>query len=85
MPELTEEQAASFRPITQEEHLRFKKMLAGGKRTGRPTKPLDEKEHVHGIRFSDQLLNKIKAKADVVGLGWQTYVKKILAAEVEKT
>jgi predicted DNA binding CopG/RHH family protein len=81
---MTDEQLDSFKLISEEQHLRFKKMLAGGKRTGRPPKPLDEKEHIHAIRFSDQLVQRIKEKAVIAGLPWQTFMKKILSEELDK-
>ncbi len=84
LPEMTDEQLASFKPVSKEQHQRFKKMVAGGKKMGRPPKPQEEKERVHAIRFSDHLLDGLKAKAQKAGLRWQTYAKLILAAEINK-
>ena len=85
LPEMTDEQLTSFKPVSKEQHLRFKKVVAEAKKMGRPPKPLEEKERVHAIRFSDHLLDALKAKAHKAGLRWQTYAKQILTAEINKT
>ena len=84
LPELTQEQLATFKPITQEKHERFKQMVARGRR-GRPRKSAQEKEHVHSIRLSDSFLQRLKNKAMEKGFtAWQTYVKKVLSEDIEQ-
>ena len=77
MPELTNEQLASFRRVTAKEH----KRLRDGKirKVGRPPKPADEKEVLVSIRFPPRMLAQLKAKARSQGYkGWQTYTKELL-------
>ncbi len=83
LPHLSDEQLASFRKVTPEEHERFKRIVSEGKKVGRPLKPQEEKEHIRSIRISDHLLEAIKTKADKLGIGWQTYVKKVVSEDLQ--
>ena len=85
MPEMNKAQLDSFKPVSKEQHLDFKKTIAQGRTAGRPAKASEEKEQIRSIRISDQLLNKIKASALKAGLPWQSYVKKILIKELGQT
>lgn len=83
LPELSPEQLSTFKVVTRDQHARFKRMTAKGRR-GRPKKPSDEKENIHSIRLSDKFLEKLKLRAVEKGFNaWQTYAKQVLAEDID--
>ena len=85
LPELNDEQLASFRKITPAEHEKLKQGVV--LKVGRPKKTPEEKEDVPvSIRFSSALLEQLQKQAGKEGFAhWQTFAKKILSDYLKKT
>jgi uncharacterized protein (DUF4415 family) len=75
---LSDEQLATLRRVTPEEHARFKRIAAAG-RVGRPPKRPQDKAIAVSMRFEPALLFALKQRAKETGAGgWQTYAKQLL-------
>lgn len=83
LPELSDEQLGSLRPVTAAEHRRFRDGTM--RPVGRPKKAPGEKEKLVSMRFAPRLIAALKAKAKACGIsGWQTYAKQILREHLAK-
>ncbi|HEY9758744.1 MAG TPA: BrnA antitoxin family protein [Oculatellaceae cyanobacterium] len=84
LPELNAKQLASFRPVTANEHQRFRDGTV--RPVGRPRKPAEEKGQLVSMRFTPKMLAALKARAKASGVsGWQTYAKQVLQRHLAKT
>lgn len=81
LPELTKEQLASFKPVTEIEFKRLKPTSV--RKVGRPVKKPQDRESQISIRFKPAVLKKIKLKAKRTGFtSYQRFIKAILEKEV---
>ena len=81
LPELTQGQLASFKPVSKETYLKLRP--TGTRKVGRPVKKPHEREEQISIRFKPAVLKKIKMKAQRTGYtSYQRYIKAVLEKEV---